>query len=212
MGTKLAIRSLLGLAFAGFFMPWAIIHIGESASRPTTGLTFLARELPKISSGALSSVEIILLVFVMVIFFVIIASFLSTLSEQPRSRKWISFTFLVVSSAAVICPIILYLATSKSSSVHEVRTTIGYGVFIVAFGLVGSSAFYFMDLQHDARTGRKSLVRPDDKISANHANHQDDIAFWDTMKSKHDNDLLEEYLVRFPHGTFSELAMKRLDR
>ena len=39
-----------------------------------------------------------------------------------------------------------------------------------------------------------------------------DMAFWDGMKDKNDPDLLEEYLIRFPTGQFSQLARNRLAR
>lgn len=39
-----------------------------------------------------------------------------------------------------------------------------------------------------------------------------DTAFWDGMRDKNDPDLLEEYLVRFPNGRFSQLARGRLAR
>jgi hypothetical protein len=39
-----------------------------------------------------------------------------------------------------------------------------------------------------------------------------DTAFWDGMRDKSDPDLLEEYLIRFPFGRFTQLARSRLVR
>jgi hypothetical protein len=44
------------------------------------------------------------------------------------------------------------------------------------------------------------------------ANTGPDTAFWDSVNDKNDVDHLEEYLIRFPHGRFAQLARNRLER
>jgi hypothetical protein len=43
-------------------------------------------------------------------------------------------------------------------------------------------------------------------------NNDQDTAFWDSVSDKNDVDHLEEYLIRFPHGRFAQLARNRLER
>jgi hypothetical protein len=49
-------------------------------------------------------------------------------------------------------------------------------------------------------------------VAPSPAAHDHDLAFWDGLPDKNDPDALDEYLIRFPHGRFAQLAQRKLER
>jgi hypothetical protein len=116
----------------------------------------------------------------------------------------------------------------------QVQDQSGFYITMLSLVVAGGIGFVlFNDLQDSVSGAVRSLgdppnpalndpvdpvkSRPPPPVVTSHVSHADenidqDTAFWDGVSDKNNVDHLEEYLIRFPHGRFAQLARNRLER
>lgn len=92
-----------------------------------------------------------------------------------------------------------------------IKVDYAFGFWLTALALAASGVIAWMIWQGKSRADVGALGQKLAHLSAN-MGATGDTSYWDGMVDKNDPDALQEYLIRYPQGRFSELARQKLAR
>jgi hypothetical protein len=209
MPNKLAIRCLLIVSSLGFFIPWTTVHIGPTKGYGPSILQIFFKNINHLDQVRYQYMSLLI---PFVILLPIPAIFLLSFAKEDH-RNVRTIQILAVCGAILASSLITLLAAipllDRSGGI-----LFGAGPGLVPV-IVGFGGCFLISIKpFRERLNQLTSLASSEGNKGNPiqmTSGVDDIGFWDQMHSKHDHDLLEEYLARFPQGTFSELAKKRLE-
>jgi hypothetical protein len=125
-----------------------------------------------------------------------------------------AMAFAALGAEGTISTIESKIRTPDSSGLSGVaasmfKISLSTGFYLVLGSLSAAIILCLLGFQSRPIRKRGVPLTPDNTTQPRNANAED-VVFWDSMSSKSDPDLLEEYLARFPNGNFAALARKRL--